>query len=269
MPMQIHLARNGQSLGVFNEDQVREGIAQGSFHEADLAWQEGMTDWKPLSELFPENEEVVLPPPVPVSPVAPVTVMSSSKSSGLAIASLVCGILSFLTCGLTGFPGIICGHMALSRIRKSMGAIGGKGLAIAGLITSYFGFLIVGVSMLAAIALPTFAKIQEKGRQVKSINNASQITSACRLYASDHEGRFPGDLEELLKEGVISDDTIFRDPMSHDGSRIGYDYFGANMKDTDQPDKVLLMSKSTDSRGRKVVARIDGFVEVVAPPLEH
>src|SRR6478609_4185832 len=139
--MDYHIARSGQQLGIFSEVQIRENLKTGTCQLTDLAWCEGMTDWKPLSELFSESEEVVLPPPVPASPVAPVTVMSPSKSSGLAIASLVCGIASFFTGGWSGIAGIGCGHMALSRIKKSMGAKSGHGMAITGLVTGYIGFL--------------------------------------------------------------------------------------------------------------------------------
>lgn len=267
--MDYHIARNGQQLGVFSEGQVQENLSNGTFEPTDLAWQEGMTDWKPLSEVCPGGEAGVTPPPVPAPSVASFTVMSPPKNSGLAIASLGCGIASFFTCGLTGLPGIICGHQALSRIRQSPGTIGGKGMAIAGLVTSYFGFLIVGLCVLAGLALPTYAKIREKGMQTQSVNHAKQIVVACMIYAQDHERKLPGTLEELLKEGIITDDKILRDPMLHDNSQIGYIYDGAGRRDTDQANTVILTSKASDSRGRKVVARIDGSVEVEGPDAKH
>lgn len=57
-------------------------------------------------------------------------------SSGLAIASLVCGICGFIL-GLTVIPALITGHIALSKIKKSGGIIHGRGMAIAGLILGY------------------------------------------------------------------------------------------------------------------------------------
>jgi len=70
------------------------------------------------------------------SPVAPV--------SGLAIASLICGIVSIFLCyvnAVAAVPAVICGHMALRRIRDSAMPTGGRGLAIAGLVTGYIGLL--------------------------------------------------------------------------------------------------------------------------------
>ena len=265
--MDYNIARDGQQLGVMPESQIRANLINGTFQPTDVAWREGMVDWKPLSELFPGMVGGATPPGIPQQSYMPAQAVDAPKASGLSIASLVCGILSFVTCGLTGLPGIICGHMALSRTRKSNGAIGGKGIAIAGLVTSYFGFLIIGIAIMASLAVPTFVKIQEKGLQTKSMSNARQLVMACRSYGADHSGSYPAELGELVKSGAISDEKILRDPLLHDESQIGYEYFGAGMKDSDPPDKVLLMSKSQDSRGKKVVARNDGSVRVEPPPV--
>src|SRR5438034_9879767 len=100
------------------------------------------------------------PPPVP-TPIQP-------KNSGLAIWSLVLGILS-LTCFylFTGIPAVICGHIAHSRIKRSGGALEGSGLALAGLITGYIGIAlsVVIVPLLAAIAIPNFVKARDTAQK--------------------------------------------------------------------------------------------------------
>ncbi len=58
----IHIARNHQSLGSFSEAAVREGIHSGRFSASDLAWREGMQEWKPLGEMAP-HWGMELPPP--------------------------------------------------------------------------------------------------------------------------------------------------------------------------------------------------------------
>lgn len=60
---------------------------------------------------------------------------TAQRSSGLAIASLVCSLSSLITC-IGWLPGIICGHMAKSRIRRNP-ALKGAGLATAGLVLGY------------------------------------------------------------------------------------------------------------------------------------
>jgi hypothetical protein len=64
--MDIWINRAGQHLGKYTLEEVQRGIDQGQFVATDLAWQEGMESWKPLSD-FPG----VRIPAVPVEPPAP------------------------------------------------------------------------------------------------------------------------------------------------------------------------------------------------------
>jgi len=45
----MHINRNRQSLGQFSDEEVAEGLKSGRFLPSDLAWQEGMDAWQPLS----------------------------------------------------------------------------------------------------------------------------------------------------------------------------------------------------------------------------
>ncbi len=49
----IHLNRGGNSLGIFSEEEVREGLASARFLGTDLGWREGMPSWLHLAQ-FPE-----------------------------------------------------------------------------------------------------------------------------------------------------------------------------------------------------------------------
>ena len=85
------------------------------------------------------SEETTPPPsPPPVPQPGP-------RVAPAAIWSLVLAFLSF-TCGwlLAAIPAVICGHIAWSKIRKSGGALRGKGIAIAGLTLGYIA-LVLGV----------------------------------------------------------------------------------------------------------------------------
>jgi len=72
------------------------------------------------------------------------------RTSGLAIASLVCGILGFL-CLPVSIAGVICGHLALSGISKSQGQLTGRGMAIAGLTCSYLKGAVFLLGIVTAI----------------------------------------------------------------------------------------------------------------------
>ena len=47
---QIHIARHGQSLGSFTEEEIKEGIRSQRFVGEDLSWKAGMSEWLPLKE---------------------------------------------------------------------------------------------------------------------------------------------------------------------------------------------------------------------------
>lgn len=46
----IHVARDGAKLGEFTLEQIRQELTTGQFRPSDLGWQNGMSDWRPLSE---------------------------------------------------------------------------------------------------------------------------------------------------------------------------------------------------------------------------
>jgi hypothetical protein len=50
--MEIWIHRNGQLAGRFSESDIRAKIADGSFSNADLAWDEAKSSWQPISEFL-------------------------------------------------------------------------------------------------------------------------------------------------------------------------------------------------------------------------
>ncbi|WP_395747774.1 RDD family protein [Prosthecobacter sp.] len=58
----IHIARNGQQLGVFAEDAIQSGLSSGQFMPDDLFWTEGMGEWQPLSSRFAVSTAVSTSP---------------------------------------------------------------------------------------------------------------------------------------------------------------------------------------------------------------
>lgn len=103
----------------------------------------------------------VPPPPAATWPPAPAP---SGKTSGLAIASLVCGLVPCLG----GLPAVICGHIGLSHIKRGHAAKG-KGLAIAGLI---LGYLSIALSLAALVQFSllgpaAYKAVQEAQRQTQ------------------------------------------------------------------------------------------------------
>src|SRR5512140_3726290 len=61
----IHVNRGTASLGVFSEQEVREGLSAGRFAPTDIGWREGMASWQPLSQ-FPDFGGAAAPAVPPV-----------------------------------------------------------------------------------------------------------------------------------------------------------------------------------------------------------
>lgn len=117
------------------------------------------------------------PPPIP-----------QLRNSALAIWSLVLGIIglvSFFCIGiLFAIPAVICGHVALGRINRSAGTLGGYGLALAGLI---IGYVSLGLTILMVpLAIPNFIKARETARRNTCINNLRLIDGAKQQWALDN-----------------------------------------------------------------------------------
>lgn len=76
------------------------------------------------------------------------------QTSGLAITSLVSGILGWTLLPLIGsLVAILTGHMARGEIRRSNGQLDGDGLAVAGLV---LGWISIGLMVLAVLLVVFF-----------------------------------------------------------------------------------------------------------------
>lgn len=155
---QWYYGDNGQQTGPVDEDTVRSAIAAGQLTPQTLVWREGMPNWLPLQQV-PELTGGTMLPAYSQNPYgAPYAqpyqgYVAPPGNSGLAIASMVCGIVGVIMCyfcGLAGIAAVICGHMALNQINQAPVPIGGRGMAIAGLILGYLwiGCTVLGIAFL-------------------------------------------------------------------------------------------------------------------------
>ena len=125
------------------------------------------------------------------------------KRTGLAIASLVIGIVSILTCGglLVGaIVGIVLGIVALNKAKKDPAQFAGSGLAIAGIVISAFSPL---PGIVAAIAIPNLLKSQQAAHETAALTEVQTIGRAQILYSvTKGHGTF-ADLRTLGAQGLI------------------------------------------------------------------
>jgi hypothetical protein len=147
--MQIHVARDGRELGVYSLEEINRQLAAGTLRLTDQAWFEGASGWAALSTVpgVSAAPPSVTPPSAapPVAPTAvvatPAVVVPQRKNEQLAVLSLIFSILGLcgFCCGFfltAAIAGIVCGHLALSRI-KANPDLEGRNLAVAGLVIGY------------------------------------------------------------------------------------------------------------------------------------
>lgn len=189
---------DGKEYGPVSADDLRQWMAQGRANAATKARRDGTESWKTLGD-FPEFGPAAGtnsgPPPLAATahhlPGAP------AKTSGLAIASLVCGILGLFSCGITALVGLVLGIVAMSKIKNSQGRLTGNGLAIGGICVS--GLFVLMVPIQAALVLPAFSKARSRAVEIKCITNMKQIALGCKMWESDNN-QFPASLSLLTNE---------------------------------------------------------------------
>jgi hypothetical protein len=206
-------------------DDIRRWIADGRLNTQSLMREESDTEFRPLST-FPEFADAfaakaatmgVLPPLPTAAPAA------SAKMSGIAVTSLVLGILGVFTCGVTALVGLILGIIAMVKVKNSGGRLGGNGIALAGTIVSaIFLFLI---PFYAALMLPALAAAKQKAQSINCANNLKQLAIGVRIYSGDNKDQFPPAVTwcDAIRTYMGPDGTKpFHCPADFSGSRCSY-----------------------------------------------
>jgi len=170
--MQWYYSQNSTQLGPVADAELRAKLASGEVTGTDLVWREDMADWRAVAMVEELRGALVrdplAAPLVPAggvsSPYAPPHAQPYAASgmpvllptSGLAVASLVCGIFSLLTCFLPSIPAVICGHLALNHLSRPEVRMTGRGMAVAGLVMGYLSLVaLAGIALFFIIAAAT------------------------------------------------------------------------------------------------------------------
>ena len=139
---------------------------------------------------------------------------------GLAIASLIFGIIGIPTLGLCfvgGIAGVVLGAVALNKAKVDPTHYTGKGLALAGIITSSLSLLIAIPGFIAAIAIPNLVKSQQAARETAALTEVITIGKAQVIYSvTKGQGKYTN-LRTLGSEGLI-------DSVLASGQKGGYEF---------------------------------------------
>jgi len=112
-----------------------------------------------------------------------------AKTSGMAVAAMVLGILSMFTCGITIIPAVLLGIVSLVKIEKSGGSLSGRGFAIAGIVVPTA--LLPLLALLIGILMPTLARARHIAFRMICGNNMSGLDEMMLLYTGDYDEKYP------------------------------------------------------------------------------
>jgi len=203
---------DGKQYGPLSADQVRAWLAEGRLNANSSVRSDTDPQWKPLRD-FPELQPLCS---------GNVPAAEAPKTCGIAIASLVLGILGPCTLGIGPLVGLILGCVGLSKINKSRGTLSGKGLAVAGISVSgvtlvlslvLWVMLIVPI-ITGAMLFPAVAQAQEQAKRVQCMNNMRQLSIAIGMYYDDNAQRMPTPSQwcDALSNYVGNTKSLFRCP---------------------------------------------------------
>jgi len=273
------IGADNAEYGPVSGEKIREWIQQRRVNPDTKVCPEGSTEWKKLGELSEFAD--VLPPPGAAPPVLTASPNASAKLSGLAIASLVLGILGWVTLGISSLFGLGLGICALIKINRSQGQLLGTGLALAGTILS--GILVMMLPILAAMMLPALAKAKQRAQSIGCMNNLKQLALVEMMYATDNKERFSDSNHWCdAVERYVNNSKVFLCPLG-DSSQPSHYAFNARLsgldpKEVRSPSETVLffeadggwnlsggpelVTKSRRHGGRIGLAFVDGHTEI-------
>jgi hypothetical protein len=178
------IGADGKEYGPITLEQLKQWIAAGRINAETRVKPDSDAEWRQVRSV-PELASLTTPAAAtpPALPGVPKT------TTGMAIASLICSLLGFLTCGITALVGLVLGIIALVRISNSKGRLSGNGFALGGIAVA--SILIFLGPIMAAILLPAFARAKERAQSIQCQNNAKQLALAVHMYAADNNEKFP------------------------------------------------------------------------------
>jgi len=156
--------RNNVQTGPFEDAQILEGLGKGVYSPDDLGWRQGLANWTPLRELYPQAVAAsAAPPAVPRPPPragqperlgdnAGMRMLLPVGRSGWAIAAGYLGLFCLII-----FPApiaLVISIIAIWDIRRSKRTDQpkhGMGRAIFGLVMGFLGTALLLVGLFAMV----------------------------------------------------------------------------------------------------------------------
>ncbi len=132
------------------------------------------------------------------------------KKMGIALASMILGIISILACGLLGLGSVtalILGIVALVKAKNRPTEYGGQGFAVAGIALSFVSFIFIGIVL--SIAIPNFYAARRAANEAGTIRTLQLLSSAEEMFHSTTGNGSYGTMQELAAAGLL-DESVAR-----------------------------------------------------------
>lgn len=182
--------------------------------------------------------------PQPVQPINYAGMAQGRQTSGIAIASLVCGCFLCIPI-LPGLLATIFGAIGMKATKD--GQVGGRGLAIAGLILGVLNLLawIAYFAIFAVLFSAGYKAARTASTQIVCQSHLQRIGLDLQMYAAQNNGQYPPGLSPLITAGPATP-SDFICPFTSDtpapgatrqqqaanltsGGHLSYVYLGANL----------------------------------------
>jgi len=224
---------------------VNPAPAQTSFGSGEP--HQAFNEFQPAVEPagYPPQSPFGAPPPPRQNYYQPQyqTYQTAKQKSGLAIASLVLGLIG---CFITSPIGLILGIVAMVKANRRPQEYGGKGLAIAGIVLNGLGLLFLPV--IAAIAIPNLLAARRAANEGSAIQTVRLLSSAEQVYMASMNGRC-GDIQALIATKLVNDLSLSKNEKN------GYRFMVFNLPAGGCELHATPLSTSQGTRQRKTVCR--------------
>ena len=183
--------------------------------------------------------------------------------AGLAIASLVLGIVGFCTGGIAGIVGVILGIVALVKASNEPQVDRGRGFAIAGIVIGAVSLLSsLMVFPMIAVLLPSLSVARESAKRAICNQNLQAIDVSLRMYVEE-SGQEPPNLMALVGENRLYPARLYCRSVDPATSQAPT-YIWIRGADCADADNVVLYEPLENHRGEGGnVLFCDGHVEFV------
>lgn len=168
-----------------------------------------------------------------------------AKLCGWGVASLVCAVVGFVTLAVGGLLAVVFGHVASVKIKRSDGALSGRGLATAGAVLGYLelAFLVLFVAVIAPAN-------REKARVAMTRNSLKIVEMGVELYGLENSA-LPTTLDDLgakhlKRKNVLTDPWGGKLVFTTDGD--GYDLRSLGPDGRESGDDIILPRRSGGGR---------------------